>query len=63
MPAWLTENLGTIIISLILLAVVATIIISMIRDRKKGKSSCGCDCAHCGGAAHAIRNENHDGNK
>ncbi len=49
MPAWLTENLGTIIISLILLAVVAAIIISMIRDRKKGKSSCGCDCAHCGG--------------
>ena len=49
MMAWLAENLGTIIISLILIAVVAAIIISTVRDKKKGKSSCGCDCAHCGG--------------
>ncbi len=50
MLAWLTENLGTIVISLILLAAVAAIILSMIRDKKKGRSSCGCggDCAHCG---------------
>ena len=48
MMAWLAENLGTIVISLILLAVVAAIIISMVRDKKTGKSSCGCDCAHCG---------------
>ena len=48
MMAWLADNLGTIVISLILTAVVAAIIISMVRDKKKGKSSCGCDCAHCG---------------
>lgn len=48
MLAWLTENLGTIVVALILLAVVTAIIVSMIRDKKKGKSSCGCDCAHCG---------------
>ena len=52
MSAWLTDNLGTIVISLILLAVVAAIVFSMIRDKKKGKSSCGCDCAHCGCACH-----------
>ncbi|MBR4200739.1 MAG: FeoB-associated Cys-rich membrane protein [Oscillospiraceae bacterium] len=50
MLAWLTDNLGTIVITLILIAVVAAIVISMINDRKKGKTSCGCggDCAHCG---------------
>lgn len=48
MLAWLTENLGTIVVALRLLAVVTAIIVSMIRDKKKGKSSCGCDCAHCG---------------
>ena len=48
MMAWLAENLGTIIISLILAVIVAAIVVSMIRDKKKGKSSCGCDCAHCG---------------
>ena len=46
--AWLTDNLGTIIVSVILLAAVAAVICTMIRDRKKGKSSCSCGCAHCG---------------
>ena len=48
MLAWLAENLGTIVIALILFAVVTAVIVSMVRNRKKGKSSCGCDCAHCG---------------
>ena len=48
MLAWLAENLGTIVITLILNAIVTAIVVSMIRDKKKGKSSSGCDCAHCG---------------
>ena len=49
MLSWLTENLGTIIVSLILIAVVALIIVKMAKDRKNGKStgSCGCGCEHC----------------
>ena len=49
MLAWLADNLGTIIISLILIAVVSLIIVRMIEDRKSGKSngSCGCGCEHC----------------
>ena len=49
MLAWLADNLGTIIISLILIAVVSLIIVRMIKDRKSGKSngSCGCGCEHC----------------
>ena len=47
MFAWISENLGTIIICAVLVAVVAAIIAYMIRNNKKGKSSCGCGCAGC----------------
>ena len=47
MLAWLTENIATIIICAVLIAVVSAIIVSMIKNKKKGKSSCGCGCADC----------------
>ena len=48
MLAWLTANLGTIAVTLLLIAAVFGIIRSLIRDRKHGKSSYGGSCAHCG---------------
>lgn len=47
MFTWIYENLPTIMICAILIAVVIAIIASMVRDKKKGKSSCGCGCANC----------------
>lgn len=47
MLAWLTENIATMMICAVLIAVVAAIIIGMVRNKKKGKSSCGCGCADC----------------
>ena len=47
MLSWLSENKATIIISFVLLAIVSAIIISMVNKKKKGKNSCGCDCANC----------------
>ena len=44
---WLAENAGTIAVLLVLIAVVAAAVFSMIRDKKKGKSCCGSNCAHC----------------
>ena len=44
---WITENLSTIVVSAILLAIVSSISLHLIRQRKRGKSSCGCNCAHC----------------
>lgn len=44
---WISANLGTIVIAGVLLAVILLISIQLIRDKKKGKSSCGCNCAHC----------------
>ncbi|MDE5557334.1 MAG: FeoB-associated Cys-rich membrane protein [Ruminococcus sp.] len=39
--------MGTVITGLILLAIVISIVAKMIKDRKNGKSSCGCGCEHC----------------
>lgn len=47
MLAWLSEYLGTAIAALILLAVIAAVAVSLVRDRKAGRSTCGSNCAHC----------------
>lgn len=47
MLTWISENIATIIICAVLLAIVATVIVGMVRNKKKGKSSCGCGCANC----------------
>lgn len=47
MFTWIMENLATLIVSGILIAAVTAVIVSMVRGRKKGKSSCGCGCADC----------------
>ncbi len=47
MLAWISENIATILLCVVLIAVVGSIIVGMICNRKKGKSSCGCGCAGC----------------
>ena len=44
---WIAQNLGTLLISAVLIAIVTSIIISLIRQKKSGKSSCGGTWAHC----------------
>ena len=44
---WLIENLGSIIVGVILISLVAFIIVSNIRSKKKGRSGCGCGCSNC----------------
>ena len=39
--------MGTVLVALLLAALVAFISVTLIRDKKKGKSSCGAGCAHC----------------
>ena len=55
MPAWLSQNIGTILICAVLIAFFALLIWSLVRDRKKGKSSCCGGCAGCAmaGQCHA----------
>ena len=40
--------MADIIIGIILIAAVAAVIIKMRRDKKSGKSGCGCNCGSCG---------------
>ena len=52
------ENLSTIIIGILLLAVVVLIVKKMRNDKKSGKSSCGCGCGGCASAG-ICHPENH----
>ncbi len=47
MITWLAENIGTIVAALAVIAVVCIAVAVIMNDRKKGKSSCGNNCAHC----------------
>ncbi|MDD4797319.1 MAG: FeoB-associated Cys-rich membrane protein [Eubacteriales bacterium] len=52
MLAFITENLGTIVVSAVLLAVVAAIVTGMVKKRRSGKSAtCGCGCEGCPSAS------------
>ncbi len=44
---WLIQNIGTIIIAVIVFGVAGLIIAKYFRDKKKGKSTCSCGCADC----------------
>ena len=48
MWAWLTANMINIILIAVIAAVVLLLIRGMIRDKKAGKTSCGGNCADCG---------------
>ena len=42
--------MGTVIVGTVVVAVVALIIRSMVKDKKAGKSlQCGVNCKHCDG--------------
>ena len=38
---------GTIIVSLLLITVIFLSLRKMIKDKRKGKGSCGCNCENC----------------
>ena len=55
--AWLLENLATILVGLALALLLGGIILHMIRQKKRGETSCGCGCANCAmnGTCHAKK--------
>ncbi len=48
MLEFIRNNMGTIIVSAVLLLVITAILINFIKNKKKGKSII-CDCGSCGG--------------
>ena len=57
MFAWIAENIVTIIICAVLAIMVAAIIVTLVKDKKKGKSSCGCKGGSCpmAGSCHSKK--------
>ena len=48
MLAWLSENWANIVVIAGLLLLIGLIVFRMVRSKKAGKCSCGCDCGACG---------------
>lgn len=46
--SFISDNIGNILVGLILLLLVWLIIRSLINDKKAGKSTCSHDCTSCG---------------
>lgn len=44
---WIINNIGSIIVLLAVVAIVTLVIAKMIRDKRRGKSSCSCGCGGC----------------
>ncbi len=57
--SWLLDNIGTIVVLAVLIAIVALIIRHIRKDKAAGKSSCGCGCANCAlhGKCHGTKKE------
>lgn len=55
MMHWITQNGGTLLVGLVVAAVLAGVILKMIRDKKNHKSSCGCSCSGCPGASYCHK--------
>ena len=57
MLAWLSANLATLLVAAVVLAVVGFVIGYMIAQKRKGISSCGCNCSGCAmsGTCHSAK--------
>ena len=47
MLSFISSNLSTIIVGLVVFAIVAAVVVKLVRDKINHKSSCGCGCSGC----------------
>ena len=43
----LAGNLGTILVLVILVVIIGSVVYTLIRKKREGKTSCGCGCSSC----------------
>ena len=48
------ENLGSFAVLAIVILIIGLVVFKLIRDKKRGKRSCGCGCGSC-----PMKNECH----
>lgn len=51
MMEFFSANIGTIFVAIVLIAIAAMITVKLKKDKKAGKSSCGCSCGGCPNSA------------
>ena len=44
---WISDNIWALFVILVLAGIIAAAVYTVVRDKRKGKASCGCNCAHC----------------
>lgn len=44
---WLINNIGTIVVAVVVAAIVGLIVFNRVRKKKNGQSTCGCGCSDC----------------
>ncbi len=54
---WLSAYYPTIIILLVLVGILTAIVMNMIKNKKAGKSSCGCGCKGCANSSFCNGNK------
>lgn len=61
MLEFFSQYIATIIVSLILAAVVVLVVIKLYKDKKAGKSACGCKCSGCPNSSvcHSGKHDKH----
>lgn len=47
MIEWIAANIANIVVILMIAAIVTAVIVKLVRDKRRGKSSCGCSCGGC----------------
>ena len=52
---FITNYGGSIAVGAVLLAIITLIIVKFVKDKRAGKSSCGCDCGSCGCGCHGEK--------
>ncbi len=50
MLEFLSSNWQTLVVGGILFLMVALVIVKLVRDKRRGKSSCSCGCESCANA-------------
>ena len=60
MLEFFTNYGGSIAVGAVVLAIIALIIVKFVKDRRAGKSFCGCDCGSCGCGCNAKREKNNN---
>lgn len=49
---FLASNAGTIVLSAVLAVIVGSIVVHLVRQKKRGQPTCGGGCAGCSGTCH-----------